>query len=180
MRSAEGIEIEELRGISQAREVEQLQMAIWKADAAWVVPSHVLVIVSEYGGILLGARIDGALAGFVLGFLARSDGTLFHASHMLGVLPECRRKGVGAALKWRQREVARTQGLNLMRWTFDPLEARNASLNLHTLGAVCRVYRPDYYGPMRDDLNRDLPSDRLVVEWHLTDDYPASTGGTAQ
>jgi predicted GNAT superfamily acetyltransferase len=61
------------------------------------------------------------------------------------------------------------QGLDLMRWTFDPLESRNAYFNVHKLGAICRSYRPDYYGPMEDSLNRDLPSDRLLVEWRLRD-----------
>jgi predicted GNAT superfamily acetyltransferase len=168
--ASDAIEIEEMHGVARAREVELLQMEIWRASEAWIVPSHALMIVSDSGGILLGARVRGQLVGFVLGFLARTDGTLFHASHMLGVLPEFRRHGVGAALKWRQRDVARVQGLDLMRWTFDPLEARNAYFNLHKLGASCRVYKPDYYGPMQDELNRDLPSDRLLVEWRLDSD----------
>jgi predicted GNAT superfamily acetyltransferase len=125
------------------------------------------MIVAEYGGILLGARVDGQLTGFVLGFLGRENGELFHASHMLGVLPDSRQLGIGAALKWRQREVALAQGIDLMRWTFDPLEARNAHLNLHKLGAVGMTYRRDYYGSMNDELNRGLPSDRLIVEWRL-------------
>lgn len=162
-----GVEIQCLRGESHASEVERLQAEIWGVEEAWIVPSHVLLIVAEYGGILLGARVDGMLVGFVLGFLARTEGRFFHASHMLGVLPAWRQHGIGAALKRRQREVARQQGLDLMRWTFDPLEARNAHVNLHKLGAVCHVYRQDYYGPMQDALNRDLPSDRLLVEWNL-------------
>ncbi len=176
--NSDQVEIERLHGISQALAVEQLQMEIWSANGGWIVPSHVLLIVSDYGGILLGARVDGALVGFVLGFLARSDGRYFHASHMLGVLPAYRQHGIGAALKRRQREVAREQGLELMRWTFDPLEARNAYLNLHKLGAVCRIYEQDYYGPMRDALNRGLPSDRLLVEWdlHATDRRPGLDG----
>lgn len=171
--SVDGIEIENLRGIAGAREVERLQAEIWKANEGWLVPSHVLLIVSDYGGILLGARLEGQLVGFVLGFLARADNRLFHASHMLGVLPTSQHHGIGAALKWRQREVARSQGLDLMRWTFDPLEARNAHFNFHKLGTVCRSYRPDYYGAMPDALNRDLPSDRLVVEWRLNDGLAA-------
>src|SRR5579859_6260075 len=132
------IHIEELHGLAQAREVEELQMQIWGANEAWILPSHVLLIVSDYGGILLGARVDNALVGFVLGFLARHDDKLFHASHMLGVLPAYRHHGIGAALKWRQRQVAQDQGLDLMQWTFDPLEARNAYFNFHKLGADCR------------------------------------------
>ena len=167
--SAAAVTVEELRGIEHAREVETLQMEIWGSSDAWIVPAHVLYIVSDYGGILLGARVDGRLVGFVLGFLARQNGRLFHASHMLGVLPTCQLQGIGAALKWRQREVARVQGLDLMTWTFDPLESRNAHFNLHKLGAISRTYRENYYGAMQDALNRDLPSDRLLVEWNLHD-----------
>lgn len=166
---SDGIQIEDLHGIAQAREVERLQLEIWSGNEAWIVPSHALLIVSDYGGILLGARLENELVGFVLGFLACSDGRLFHASHMLGVLPAHQHHGIGAALKWHQRKVAQDQGLDLMRWTFDPLEARNAYFNVHKLGTVCRLYRPDYYGPMQDALNRDLPSDRLLVEWDLRD-----------
>jgi predicted GNAT superfamily acetyltransferase len=133
----------------------------------------VLYVVSDCGGILLGARVNGQFAGFVLGFLGRQPGsTLFHASHMLGVLPEHQRHGIGAALKWQQRSKALEQGLDLMTWTFDPLESRNAYFNLHKLGAISRTYREDYYGPMEDGLNQGLPSDRLVVEWRLRDDGP--------
>jgi predicted GNAT superfamily acetyltransferase len=164
------VEIEELHGAAGAREVEHLQLAIWGSNESWIVPSHVLLIVSDYGGILLGARIDGELAGFVLGFLAQQDRRYFHASHMLGVLPTCQQRGIGAALKRQQREQARAQGLDLMTWTFDPLESRNAYFNLHKLGADSRAYRQDYYGPMEDALNRDLPSDRLLVEWDLSAD----------
>src|SRR5205807_7663901 len=110
------IEIEELRGIAKAREVEMLQMEIWSANQAWLVPAHVLLIVSDYGGILLGARLDGTLVGFVLGFLAQEDGKLFHASHMLGVLPSWQHHGLGTLLKRRQREIALERGLDIMRW----------------------------------------------------------------
>jgi predicted GNAT superfamily acetyltransferase len=166
----DGIQVDQLRGVAQAREVERLQMEIWGTSPAWIVPSHALLIVSEYGGILLGARAGDKLVGFVLGFLARADGKLFHASHMLGVLPAFQHHGIGAALKWRQRNIAREQGLDLIRWTFDPLESRNAYLNFHKLGTVCGRYRADYYGPMPDSLNRDLPSDRLLVDWHVRDE----------
>jgi predicted GNAT superfamily acetyltransferase len=159
--------VEEMRGITGAHEVEALQMEVWGSNASWIVPAHVLHVVSDCGGILLGARIDGTLVGFVLGFLARHEDKLFHASHMLGVLPSCQHHGIGAALKWRQRERALEQGLDLMTWTFDPLEARNAYVNFHKLGVISRTYCEDYYGAMPDALNQGLPSDRLRVEWRL-------------
>lgn len=149
--------------------VEELQSSVWGSDRTWVVPSHLLYIVSDYGGILLGAKVDDRLVGFVLGLLARKGDRLLHASHMLGILPEFQGHGIGAALKHRQRERALAQGLGLMVWTFDPLESRNAYFNFHKLRVTSSTYRPDYYGAMRDNLNQGLPSDRLVVEWDLRD-----------
>jgi predicted GNAT superfamily acetyltransferase len=87
---------------------------------------------------------------------------------MLGVLPEIRARGVGAALKWKQREEALKQGLELMTWTYDPLQAVNAQLNLTRLGAIARRYYRDAYGEMTDALNIGVASDRFEVEWFLT------------
>lgn len=177
----ERLVVEPVSDMQGMQEIERLQMAIWGSEPAWIVPSHVLYMVESSGGILLGAYLDGALVGFVLGFLGRKDGKLYHASHMLGIHPAYQHHGIGAALKWRQREHALAQGLDLMTWTFDPLESRNAYFNLHKLGALVRTYREDLYGPMDDDLNRGLPSDRLVVEWHLRDDLPRpSRSGSPQ
>jgi predicted GNAT superfamily acetyltransferase len=172
-----GIVIEDLHGVDQMVEVEQLQIDVWGTEPGWVVPSHVLSIIADYGGILLGAELDGRLIGFVLGFLALQDGKLFHASHMLGIHPDHQAHGVGAALKWAQRKRALEQGLDLMTWTFDPLESRNAYFNLHKLGAVSRIYRENYYGHMRDTLNQGLPSDRFLIEWHLRDSARPSLNG---
>lgn len=162
------------------REVEALQLAIWGSEPSWVVPSHVLYIIAQNGGILLGAEYEGKLVGFVLGFLARQDGALFHASHMLGIHPDYQQHGIGVALKWRQRERALEQGLDLMTWTFDPLESRNAYFNLHKLGTSSRTYRENHYGPMEDALNQGLPSDRLLVEWRLRDDPVVRETGRAR
>jgi chorismate synthase len=161
------ITITDVHKPTQLRAVEELQMVVWGFEPRSVVPAHVLYTVSTSGGILLGAYAEESLVGFVLGFLGRREGRLYHASHMLGVHPDYRGRGIGAALKWRQRERALEQGLDLMTWTFDPLEARNAHLNLHTLGAYSRTYIEDLYGDLGDRLNRGLPTDRLVAEWEL-------------
>jgi predicted GNAT superfamily acetyltransferase len=156
--------------MSAMREVQELQVAIWGADPIWVAPSHMLYIVVASGGIVLGAYHNGRLIGFVLGLAGRANGTNFHASHMLGIHPAYQQHGIGAELKFRQRDEALRQGLDLMTWTFDPLEARNAHFNLHKLRAMTGTYVEDLYGPMDDDLNRGLPSDRLKVEWHLREE----------
>lgn len=159
--------VETLNTIHEMHEVERLQGAIWKSDPDWVVPSHLLYIIASSGGIVLGARIDGELVGFVFGILARRDSSLIHASHMLGILDRYRSHGIGYALKERQRLRALEQGITTMTWTFDPLEARNAHFNLRKLGARSTIYRTDYYGEMRDAINQGLPSDRLLAEWDL-------------
>jgi predicted GNAT superfamily acetyltransferase len=161
------IRIRDLITVPEITPIEDLQMQVWGKEPRSIVPVNLLYIAASSGGILLGAFDGETLIGFAFGLLGRRDGELYHASHMLGVLPDYRGSGVGEALKRRQRERALDQGLMRMTWTFDPLEARNAHLNLHKLGARTRTYGIDVYGAMQDDLNRGLPSDRLTVEWLL-------------
>jgi predicted GNAT superfamily acetyltransferase len=90
---------------------------------------------------------------------------------MLGVAPECQNQGLGYQLKLAQREAVLEQGINLITWTYDPLESRNAYLNFHKLGATCNTYLRDLYGDMRDELNAGLPSDRFQVDWHIASEH---------
>jgi predicted GNAT superfamily acetyltransferase len=87
---------------------------------------------------------------------------------MLGVLPEYRDQHIGYKLKLAQRDFVVQQGVRLITWTYDPLESRNAHLNIARLGAVCRMYLRDVYGEMADALNAGLPSDRFQVDWWVT------------
>ena len=169
------VTIEEPRGPARLIALEELQARAWEMEPRGIVPGALMGIIASGGGILLAAydRDHGDQpVGFVLGLLARRDGCLYHASHMLATDPTYQGRGIGAALKRRQREVALAQGLDLMTWTFDPLIARNAHLNLHKLGAISRAYYEDYYGPMDDRFNGGLPTDRLLVEWRLNDPVP--------
>src|SRR5574341_27583 len=133
-------------------------------------PRHHLLAASGAGGRVLGAFIpNGRLVGFCYGFAGvRGDRTLFY-SHMAGVLPEFRDQGIGFRLKQAQREAALAAGFTWMVWTYDPLQAGNAYFNLHKLGAESRRYIVNYYGEMRDELNRGTDSDRLEVDWWLRD-----------
>lgn len=124
------------------------------------------------GEVLPGRPTAPRLVGFVFGFLGIEENgphgrQLKHCSHLLGVLPEFRDRGIGFLLKRAQREFVLGQGIDLITWTFDPLESRNAHLNLTRLGAIARRYRREVYGSMRDDLNRGMPSDRFEVEWWI-------------
>ena len=169
------VTIEEPRGPARLIALEELQARAWEMEPRGIVPGALMGIIASGGGILLAAydRDHGDQPiGFVLGLLARRDGRLYHASHMLATDPAYQGRGIGAALKRRQREAALAQGLDLMTWTFDPLIARNAHLNLHKLGAISSAYYEDYYGPMDDRFNGGLPTDRLLVEWRLNGPVP--------
>ncbi|MCO5246341.1 MAG: hypothetical protein M9927_21435 [Anaerolineae bacterium] len=161
----------EIRPVSEQAEylaTERLQSEVWNLPDVEIVPLHVLVTAAKNGGLLLGAFDGDRLAGFVFGFPGlTADGRLKHCSHMAGVHPDYRDQNLGYRLKLAQREVVLSQGIDLITWTFDPLEARNAWLNFHKLGAVCNTYLRNVYGDMRDGLNAGLPSDRLQVEWWI-------------
>lgn len=171
----------EIRLIHSAEEmvqVEDLQRAVWPGNDAEIVPGHLLLTAAHNGGLVAGAFVEGKLVGFVFGFLGFHEtpagSRLKHCSHMLGVRSDRRSAGIGLALKRFQREFVLAQGLELITWTYDPLLARNARLNIAKLGATCRTYRPNLYGEMRDGLNAGLPSDRFQVEWWVQSERVAS------
>lgn len=170
------IRIEELNSIADYRACEELQQRVWQSEPRDVVPLHVLITSQRHGGLALGAfdanrNMIGCLFGFP-GQVAEGNpaagGTRWqHCSHLAGVAPEWRGRGVGYQLKLAQREWALRQGYEVITWTYDPLEAPNAMLNLGKLGAVCRCYLRSFYGEMSDGLNAGLPSDRFEVAWWI-------------
>jgi chorismate synthase len=163
------LSIRPLTTITDIRACEALQRQVWAMpDDLEVVPLHLLVTVQRNGGLLLGAFDGAALVGFVFGFPGRSaEGKLVHCSHMMGVASSYRSQGVGYRLKLAQRDHVLEQGVDLITWTYDPLESRNAYLNIHKLGCVCGTYVRDYYGPLSDGLSAGLPTDRFQVEWWI-------------
>ena len=150
---------------------EGLQREVWPGSETDIVPAHLLITAVHNGGVVLGAYEQDKLVGFVFGFPgieATPDGPrLKHCSHMAGVLPSHRDRGLGFALKRAQWQMVRHQGLDHITWTYDLLLSRNAYLNISRLGAVCSTYRRSEYGEMRDGLNAGLPSDRFQVDWWL-------------
>ncbi len=172
------IEIRILETRADMRAVEDLQRQVWGNNESEVVPLHMLTTVAHNGGVLLGAWDAEAerLIGFVFGFLGTDEdnprrpaaANLKHCSHMLGVISEYRNQGIGHQLKLAQRELVVHQGVRLMTWTYDPLESRNAYLNIARLGCICNTYLREVYGEMQDVLNKGLPSDRFQVEWWIT------------
>lgn len=158
-----------------AREVVQLQREAWGMPDSEVVPVPLLVTSAYWDGILIVAECGEEVVGFSYGILGREGDELLLCSHMLAVVPAYRGRGLGYRLKLAQREEAIRRGLNRVVWTFDPLEARNAFLNLHKLGVWVDRYFVNHYGDMLDDINRGIPSDRLLADWRTGRKAP-STG----
>ena len=157
---------------------EAMSRDIWGAAERNVVPRELLLTIQQNGGLVHGAFLPtGRLVGFCFAFLGMRDGQLRLCSHQLGVLSEFRGTGIGIALKEAQRRDALSRGYQLVTWTFDPLEARNAYINLHRLGCIARRYDRNHYGAMEDELNRGLPSDRFEAEWWLRRPKPPATSG---
>ncbi len=173
------VEIRPLVTTAELHACEEIQFRVWQMpDYREVVPLHMMLAVARGGGLLLGAFDGDKLVGFVFGFPGvTAEGQPKHYSHMLAVLPEYRARGIGWQLKVAQREAALARGLDLVTWTYDPLEGRNAFLNLAKLGAVCRTYIRDLYGAMADGLNAGLPTDRLEVEWWVASQWVAQRLG---
>jgi predicted GNAT superfamily acetyltransferase len=144
-----------------------LQREIWGEADLEVEPATLFVVATHTGGEVLGAFDGHRLVGFTLAVVGLQDGVPYLHSHMTGVHNEYRDRGVGRMLKLFQRTEALGRGIRLVQWTFDPLELRNAHFNLNRLGAICRKYCPNLYGVTTSPLHRGLPTDRLLVEWHL-------------
>jgi len=163
------VTIRELTTIDDCRLVAALEREVWGyTDSEDVVPPPVLIIAVKRGGILLGAFDDDeAMKGFVYSIPALKDGRLSQWSHMLGVTRDARDAGLGLRLKLAQRDRALRMGIDLVEWTFDPMQALNAHLNFTKLGVVVEEYEENIYGESSSPLHAGSPTDRFVAEWHL-------------
>jgi predicted GNAT superfamily acetyltransferase len=147
-----------------------LQRDIWGPDFVDVVPATILMVSQQVGGVASGAfDAAGRLVGFVFGISGVRDGVTAHWSDMLAVRRDARGLGLARRLKLHQRELLLAVGIERVRWTFDPLVARNARLNLTTLGACPIEYVANMYGETDSLLHRGLDTDRFIVEWRLQD-----------
>jgi len=162
--------IEAAHDIAGCAATVPIQEEVWSGDV--VVPPQLMLAVAHNGGfVALGfAEGDERAAGFVFGFLGIRDYHFRHHSHMLAVRAPYRGSGLAIALKEAQRDHCLDQGIEIVGWTMDPLEARNAAFNFAKLGAYAREYHRDFYGAMPDKLNAGLPSDRIYVEWPIGHD----------
>ena len=162
--------IRPLTTIDECRRIAQLERMVWGyPDAEDVIPPAVLIVSIKRGGILLGGFDEaGEMKGFVYSVPALKEGRATHWSHMLGVTSDARDSGLGLRLKLAQREHALRMGIDLIEWTYDPLQALNAHLNFTRLGVVAEEYDENVYGDSSSPLHSGTPTDRLVAQWRLT------------
>jgi len=163
------IEIRSLSELAEFSETLQLQQKVWRYPDRDLFPERFFVVVSKTGGYVLGAYRGDELVGFSVAMPGvKPDGRPYWHSHMLAVLPQYRNSGVGRRLKLQQREEGLRRGLELIEWTFNPLEVKNAFFNIERLGAIVRRYVENQYGPSSSPLDGGLPTDRCIAEWWIT------------
>jgi predicted GNAT superfamily acetyltransferase len=167
LRLNDSIDIRALTTHEQFERCVAMQIEVWGYNDGDVIPRRVFVVAQRIGGQVLGAFDGDTMVGFAMSLPGYRDGRSYLHSHMLAVLPQYRNAGIGRRLKLAQRDDAIARGFDLMEWTFDPLEIKNAHLNIVRLGAIVRRYQPDFYGPSTSPLQGGLPTDRLYAEWWL-------------
>jgi predicted GNAT superfamily acetyltransferase len=163
------IEVRSLTDQAEFAEAVRLQQEIWGFKEIELLPVRLFVVATKVGGQVFGAFSGDRMIGFLLAIPGvRTGGLSYLHSHMMGVLPAFRDQGVGRMLKLRQRSDALERGIDLIEWTFDPLELKNAFFNMERLGAIVRRYVFNQYGTTTSHLHGGLPTDRCVAEWHIT------------
>lgn len=167
MSTTTDVRIEALTTMDQFEGCVDLQLKVWGYSDGDLIPRRVFLVAQRIGGQVMGAYDGDSLIGFAMGLPGYRNGWAYIHSHMLAVLPEYRNLGLGRRLKLAQRDDALARGFDLMEWTFDPLEIKNAYLNITKLGAICRRYKKDFYGASSSPLQGGLPTDRLYAEWWL-------------
>ena len=159
--------IRKCQSLDEMRACVALQKEVWGFADIELVPLRMFVVAEKIGGQVIGAFEGSELIGLAFAIPGVRDRHIFLYSHMLAVRTQYRNTGLGRRLKLAQRDDAITRGFDLMEWTFDPLEIKNAYFNLERLGAVARRYNLNQYGITSSPLQGGLPTDRLVAEWWL-------------
>jgi predicted GNAT superfamily acetyltransferase len=168
MPQPDNIEIRQLDELEEFAAVVRLQREIWGYDDVELLPQRLFVVADKIGGQVLGAFDGVKMVAFCLGIPGlKAGGKYYIHSHMLGVLPDYRNTGVGRRLKLEQRLWAINRDVELIEWTFDPLQIKNAFFNIERLGVIVRRYVHNQYGTSSSVLHGGLPTDRLVPEWWI-------------
>lgn len=162
------IAIRALHESAEILEAVRLQKIIWGFADVDLLPPRMFVVAIKIGGQLFGAFDGRRMAGFCVAIPGLKPGGKYYLhSHMMGVLAEYQNRGIGRKLKLAQRQEALARGVDLIEWTFDPLEIKNAHFNIERLGAVVRRFVPNQYGISSSPLHGGLPTDRCVAEWWI-------------
>ena len=159
--------VRKCKGNAELEACVQLQKEVWNFSDADLIPLRMFVVAERIGGQVIGCFDGAELVGFALSIPGTRSGHPYLHSHMLAVREQFRNAGLGRRLKLAQRDEALERGIELMEWTFDPLEIKNAYLNIERLGAISRRYTINQYGITSSPLQGGLPTDRLVAEWWL-------------
>jgi predicted GNAT superfamily acetyltransferase len=165
--SADPVLIRSLHELDEMRACVALQKEAWNFSDAELVPLRMFAVAEKIGGQVIAAFAGNELIGFALAIPGARNGHSYLHSHMLAVRKKHQNAGLGRRIKLFQREDALARGFQLIEWTFDPLEIKNAYLNIEKLGAIARRYNVNQYGITSSPLQGGLPSDRLVAEWWL-------------
>jgi len=166
------VEIRRIADINELEGIVEVEKSAWNMpDYREAVPVHMLRALKDNGGLILGAFSNGNLIGFSFGWIVGCGSSAYFYSHMSGVRHSHKYKNIGFRLKLKQREEVLKMGIKLIKWTFDPLQALNLNFNLEKLGVIARNYKKNYYGNIRDSINRGLDSDRVEAEWYLDSNH---------
>jgi predicted GNAT superfamily acetyltransferase len=161
------VTIRKCEALAEMQACFALQKEVWKFADADLIPVRMFVVAAKIGGQVIGAFHANELVGFALAIPGMRNGYCYLHSQMLAVRQQYRNGGLGRRMKLYQREEALARGFELMEWTFDPLEIKNAYLNIEKLGAIARRYNVNQYGITSSPLQGGLPTDRLVAEWWM-------------
>jgi predicted GNAT superfamily acetyltransferase len=165
--SGDAFVIRSCQGLDELRACVALQKEIWNFSDSELIPLRMFVVAEKVGGQVMGAFDGSEMVGFAMSVPGMHSGRIYLHSHMLAVRGHYRDSGLGRRLKLLQREDALARGIELIEWTFDPLEIKNSYLNIEKLGAISRRYNINQYGITSSPLQGGLPSDRLIAEWWL-------------
>lgn len=164
----------EILTINDSSEIKKFMDVIesaWESENAIYQFYDTLHSMAYHGGFLLGAYDNGKIIGMSFSYPGFRKNKVYLYSHMTGVIKDKKYSGIGYELKMKQKKLAIEYGYDLIAWTFDPMMSLNAYFNLNKLGAFSRTYIDNFYGEMNDGLNKGVPTDRLVAEWYINDDY---------
>jgi predicted GNAT superfamily acetyltransferase len=167
-RGVQDLSIRKLDGPEDFQRAEQVQREAWGYNDIDVVPAAIFSVARNFGGQALGALDGERMVGFALSFGVVDGGHPHLHSHMVGVVPDYQNRGLGRLIKLAQREDALSRGIDQIAWTFDPLQVRNAYFNIARLGGVGVRFLPNLYGMTSSPLHGGMPTDRLLIEWNLT------------